>query len=462
MLAIVAIAAMLLAACGDTARQPPAASATQQGAVAPLPATLPHHVGFGIMSGPDQLAYLNAMRAASGTTWDYRYQYLAGGVNTAKGWGTWESPAGSFATSYVQQSASNGYIPCFVYYMLRQSNGPVGPDEAGTDLAHLADAATMRAYYADWTLLMRVVGAWHKTAVVIVEPDLWGYIERQALWHGNNSAAGVPASVASSGNPDAQRLPNTAQGFAWTLLRIRDRYAPNALLALHASPWGTGVDLLRDPRASIDVDALTRQQAYFLRTAGLAGTPEGISTFDVLSNDIADHDSGQSGIWWDPYNRTLPNFARYLEYAQTLARAAGRWIVLWQVPVGNQYFATEDNSPGHTQDNKAAYILGHVADFARAGIMAVLFGPGNDGTQVYDTRADGITNPAPSRTYACDRCNDHLSAYADDDGGYLRLFVALYYRHGAVALPMSLATASPAADARDAGRHASLVTARRT
>ena len=48
---------------------------------------------------------------------------------------------------------------------------------------------------------------------------------------------------------------------------------------------------------------------------------------------------------------------------------------MWQVPVGNQYYDTENNSAGHTQDNKAQYILGHIADFANAGIIGVLFGP---------------------------------------------------------------------------------------
>jgi hypothetical protein len=115
---------------------------------------------------------------------------------------------------------------------------------------------------------------------------------------------------------------------------------------------------------------------------------------------------------------------------------------MWQVPAGNQYFDTMDNTQGHTQDNRAEYILGHIADFAAAGIMGVLFGPGNGGTTVTDARNDGVTNPAPISTYECARCNTHTSAYADDDGGYLRIFVGQYYQAGTYPLSGAAPTAT--------------------
>src|SRR5262249_13750604 len=149
----------------------------------------------------------------------------------------------------------------------------------------------------------------------------------------------------------------------------------------------------------------------FMNTAGLVGNPPGVSTFDLLSNDIADHDAGQSGKWWDPTNRVYPNFTRYLRYIQTVAQTTGRRVLLWQVPVGNQYFKTENNSSGHTQDNRAQYILSHVADFANAGIIGIAFGPGNGGTTVYDQDGDGVTNPAPIVTFGCNACNNHVSQY---------------------------------------------------
>lgn len=399
-----------------------------QAAAGPIPSGMPGHFSFGIMDSPGGQTYLNGMRSSNGTAWDFRYQYLAGGAGT--GWSTWNTPAGEFATYYMNDSGNNGYIPSFVYYNMLQSNGPSGGNESGTDLAHLGSTSTMSAYYGDWALLMQKIGAYGKPVLVIVEPDLWGFIEQAAQAMGSTSAASISASVASSGYPAAQSYPNTAQGYAWALLHIRDLYAHNAILALHASPWGTGTDIASNTSSSVDAAAIGSQTAQFLSTEGIAGNPSGVSTFDLISNDIADHDSGQSGIWWDRNNVTFPNFSRYLQYANALSNGTGRRVVMWQVPVGNQYFDTENNSAGHTQDNKAEYIIGHTADFANAGVIGVLFGPGNAGTYAQDAQNDGVTNPAPISTYECNDCNNHTSSYADDDGGYLRLFLGQYYKSG--------------------------------
>lgn len=401
-------------------------------AAGPVPGGMPGHFSFGVMDSPGGQTYLNGMRTNNGTALDFRYQYLSGGAGT--GWSTWNSPAGQFATYYMNDSDNNGYIPSFVYYNMLQSSGPSGSSESGTALAHLGNATTMNAYFGDWALLMQKAGAYGKPVLVVVEPDLWGFIQQAASAKGSTSAASVPASVASSGYSSAQGYPNTAQGFAWTLLHMRDQYAKNAILTLHASPWGTGTDIASNTSSGVDAAAIGTQTAQFLSTEGIAGNPSGVSTFDLISNDIADHDSGQSGIWWDRNNATFPNFSRYLQYANALSNGTGRRIVMWQVPEGNQYFDTQDNSAGHTQDNKAEYIIGHIADFANAGVVSVLFGPGNGGTYAQDMKGDGVTNPAPISTYECNLCNNHTSSYADDDGGYLRLFLGQYYKNGVYAL----------------------------
>ena len=378
---------------------------------------------------------MNDMRSRNGAAFDYRYQYLDAGVNTGHGWETWDSPPGAFATYYIQESAKNRYIPVFVYYELLQSNGTCGGcGEQQKDLSNLANAAVMKAYYANWALLMQRIGASHQPVLVIVEPDLWGFMQ-QSVVGGSNNAVSVPASVASSGYGVVAGLPNTAQGFAWALLHLRDLYAPNAVLALHASNWATRIDISSNTDSSLNVGSVAQKEAQFLLSAGIKDNPGGISRWNLLSNDVADHDSGQSGIWWDRTNKTLPNFARYLQFISALTKDTGLHVMMWQVPIGNQYFDTENNSQGHTQGNRAEYILDHVADFAHAGIIGVLFGAGNGGTEYNDVRNDGITNPAPISTYECSLCNNHQSQYADDDGGYLRIFVGQYYKNGAYPLP---------------------------
>jgi hypothetical protein len=113
------------------------------------------------------------------------------------------------------------------------------------------------------------------------------------------------------------------------------------------------------------------------------------------------------------------------------ARTA-RPLIEWQVPVGNQYYLTENNTDGHYQDNRTEIFLANSSAMQAAGIQAVLFGAGNAGQTTYtDAKGDGITNnngvPTTDLLGGCNACNTHVSSYADDDGGYLRVFVYRFY-----------------------------------
>src|SRR3989442_5410860 len=200
-----------------------ASIATPSGAHATV--TLPAGLNFGVGNNPGDLGWMTA----SGVPWRYRYCYLAGGVNTSSGWETWNSPPGQYAAYYMNDSAAHGYIPVFSYYELLQSNPSVGANESDRDFSNLNNAATMNAYYANFVLLMQKAHPFGGQVIVQVEPDLWGYLEQRA---DNGSPATLTAAVASSGHPDVAGIPDTAQGFGYALLHLRDVYAPNAALAI--------------------------------------------------------------------------------------------------------------------------------------------------------------------------------------------------------------------------------------
>jgi len=405
---------------------------------------------FGVASQPSDLTWMTG----SGVPWRYRYQYLSGGVNTGSGWETWNSPTGSFATLYMNASSANGYIPVFSYYELLQSTPSTGANESDRDYSNLNNAVTMAAYYANFKLLMQKAGAFNNTVVVHVEPDLWGYLEKRAA---GGTASTVSASVASSGFGEAAGLPNTAQGFAFALLKLRDTYAPKAALAIHASPWGSGVDIASDRRSSVSATGEADATAAFLNSAGVASNPNG-STWDIVFNDMDDHDAGwweQQGAdnssfthWWDPSNATYPNFNRYLSWVSELHAKTGRPQVVWQVPVGNQYFLTMNNTCGHYQDNVGSYFIAHASSLYSSGLIAVLFGSGNGcQTTNTDVGSDGITNNNGATTTDaagyCAACNTHASTSSDDDGGYLRMFVGQYYTPGACPVTVTVPATEP-------------------
>ncbi|HEX6348399.1 MAG TPA: hypothetical protein VF160_03295 [Candidatus Dormibacteraeota bacterium] len=388
---------------------------------APLPADRLH---FGLSSEPGQLDWMTS----SGVPWRYRFSYLAGGVNTGSGWTTWNSPAGQYATYYMDASTSApaSYIPVFTYYMLLQSNPSSGSDELTRDYNNLNNPATMAAYYADFKLLMQKAGAYGKTVVIHVEPDLWGYMQQKAA--GGDSST-VSAAVASSGFAEAAGQPNTVQGFAHELLQLRDTYAPNASMGIHASPWASSIDIASDADPMLNVRTEADKTAAFLNSTG---------TWDYVFNDVDDHTAAwweQQGVnrWWDPQNVQFPNFTRYLSWVSELHARTAKPQIVWQVPMGNQYFLTLNNTCGHYQDNIAPYFIAHPGDLYAAGLIAVIFGPGNGCQTNYDdSQGDGVTNnggvPTSDAAGGCIACNTHPSIYPDDDGGYLRIFVGQYYQ----------------------------------
>lgn len=63
------------------------------------------------------------------------------------------------------------------------------------------------------------------------------------------------------------------QGFADALLKLRDLYAPNAILAIHASAWGGGIDIASDRTSSVNAVTEADKTAAFLDSAGITSNP---------------------------------------------------------------------------------------------------------------------------------------------------------------------------------------------
>jgi len=68
----------------------------------------------------------------------------------------------------------------------------------------------------------------------------------------------------------------------------------------------------------------------------------------------------------------------------------------------------------------------HIAEFAKAGYIGLLYGGGAGGCTSYmDTAKDGVTNPAPAKGN-----EGSVTLVADDDGGYFRDSAIQYYQKG--------------------------------
>ncbi|HXT36593.1 MAG TPA: hypothetical protein VN837_13545 [Chloroflexota bacterium] len=467
--AVLAAVVLMIAVPGSPLRPAPAPLAH----AATVPTGLPSHLGIGLAAHPDSTGLYGWM-PNSGLPWDYAYQYLSGGVNTGSGWETWNS-SGQFPLYYAQGAASHNYIPVFPYYELLQSTGSCGScGEAQKDLANLNTPSLMSSYFQNFALLMQRLGSgtyggitgFGKTAIVHIEPDLSGYAEQAVLNNAGcygyctgqaNNPSFLKAAVASSGYAAVAAYPNTYQGFNWALLHLRDLYAPNVLLAFHISDWATTVDIGSNTSSALDATSLGQEAGSFAAQSGISGVPAGTSSYDLLFNDVLDRDAayykyvyGDTSRWWDRLNVTFPNFHRWETYIGAASQTTGRSVIVWQIPEGNQYFDTENNTNGHYQDNRAEYFFGHLGELAQSGVIGLLFGAGNGGSTVHnDGMNDGITNPASfcgsDGLSSGQICDNHTSTVSDDDGGYLRMEAQQYYASGGYSLGGPTPTNTPTA-----------------
>jgi hypothetical protein len=315
--------------------------------VSALPIGWPHHLVLGLSDPPGDAVHLSAR-----VPLDARYQYLAGGVNTGRGWATW-NPNGSFVSRYVRESIARHMIPVLSYYQLLQSRPALGNDELQRDLSNLRDQATMRSYWADYSLLLRRIApaAGRHLAVIQIEPDLWGFLEQA------NAAA-------------------LARSLAQHLIALRNRLAPHVLLAWHLSIWGTDEDPTYSKPSLAHMDALAATSAAFYDSLH--------ARFDLAFNDVTNRDAGfylkvkhNPNTAWGP-----ADFRRHDVYIAGFTRRTRTPVVLWQLPLGNTML---NDTFGRYRDNRLQWWLDdptgrHLQATRDAGVIGLLFGGGATGT----------------------------------------------------------------------------------
>lgn len=404
-------------------------------ALGAVPGGLKPYFALGFANRSDNITWMKN----SGVTWGYRSQYLTGGANKAGGWSSWDKPTGQFANDIINETTSNGFMPVLTYYQLLSSSPATGSNESQKDFNNLNNKTTMNAYFADFKLLMDRAKLSGKSVIVQVEPDLWGFLQRMSP-----DPNTLTAAVKSSGYADVSAYPDTVSGFAKALVALRNKYAPNVLLAFHISVWGSSYgDIGSSHYTDFNVQGAAQETANFYLKTG--------ANYDLLFYDIADADAGYKAsqgnpnTWWDLKNVTYPNFNRFHAFATTVNTMTSKRAILWQVPVGNTLYRTMNNTAHHWQDNKAQYYLNsdgsqaqHLQDLMNSGFIGIIFAEGSGDTTSYsDNAKDGVTNPAAING------NNLVATLPDDDGGYLRLQTKNYYAKTPLTLPATVSAQVP-------------------
>jgi hypothetical protein len=335
------------------------------------------------------------MAAVASTPLDLEYVYISGGifdgptpctacdVTCSVGkqtcdqgcgwWGCYNTPPGMYAGYFLQGSAqaSPAQIPMFTYYELLQTvnNDLGGSNEGSAEVMAATNVSIMTSYFADWRFLLQQVG--QSVAVLHIEPDFWGYAQQVG-----SDPTMTAAAVATANTKDCGSLPNTIAGMGQCMVSMVRTYAPNALVALHASAWAAGADASLNTDTTFDVAANAQKVAAFLRGAGGADA-------DLVIVETSDRDAGyyqveqNKNTFWDTTNATLPNFHQDFAWVKALTEALGVPAMYWQNPLGN---ANQTNTANHWKDNRVDYFFANMDELAAAHVIGAAFGAG-DGSQ---------------------------------------------------------------------------------
>jgi hypothetical protein len=336
---------------------------------------------------------------------DLRYQYISGGffdgsspcascatncttnsgakscANSGSGcgwWGCWQydqDPPGAYARGFVTTCGGQSppQVPMFTYYEILQASGV---QEGAAEVTQAAtNASLMTRYFADWRFLLQQIG--QSVALLHIEPDFWGYAEQ----HGADPTA-MPAAVASANATDCGSLPDTIAGMGKCMIAMVRKYAPHALVGLHASAWGTNMDVAGNTNPTFDVAAEANKLATFLAACGETDA-------DLVVVETSDRDAGyyqtqkNRNTWWDATNATLPDFHQDFAWVKALTEALGKPALYWQTPLGNmnmQNVFLKDSAGnitgGQWKDNRVDYFFGHTSELAGAHALGVAFGAG--------------------------------------------------------------------------------------
>jgi len=301
-------------------------------------------------------------------------RYLVGvGTNA---WPTWNAPSGAYVGVVAAAADSVGAVPMYTLYQMA-TNGD-------GNLSGLTDSTFMTGYWANVRLMFQQIAIYNKPALVNLEPDFWGYVQRLAM-NGDPTKMAAKVTIDS----DCAGLTNDVVGIAGCMVRMARKYAPKAYIGFPPSDWGADS---------------TTQLTAFMNKIGAANA-------DFIVMQTSDRDAGCFEItpqpadcvrtgapwYWDESNQTHPNFHDHFSYVQTYRAAVGNLPVLWwQTPFGVTS-TIPGGSKNHYRDNRVHYFLTHPSEITAVGGFGVVFGAGAD-TQT-DITTDGAQFQTLSNAY---------------------------------------------------------------
>ncbi len=428
-----------------------------------VPTGLPNVFGFGSIDKQDPYAsdMPNRWKDTSGC-WDYTYVYLTPGWHNC-----WTYCAnGQFAKDEMTYWQAKNMIEVFTFYYQPSGDG-------ATICNWYNNATNMKKWFDELTILFQAIATTaNPVAIVHIEPDLLGFMQ---------STGKSAVSVGSCGNADVAGLSNNLAGWHAGIMKLRDKYAPGkALIAHHYTHWAAVDDVFSNNVSDGQIaNHVTVVGDFILSMEGTS--PKA----DLIFSDPSDRDADWfrkvkgTSTRWAAMNFTATSGARswgkVANVINLMSTKLNRRFMFWQMPIGNTFYKTCDNTNGHFRDNSAqamipsstydgslgatpgdAYSASDTSKgpkyWASKGVIGCLFGEGGYNwdpdsvpvTHLRDYHPTDTTYNGSSDAFGGGPAESvwgtATSNSADNDGGYIRKAVAKYCLTGKTSLSGSVSS----------------------
>ncbi len=294
----------------------------------------------------------------------YRYQYVMPNIKNE-----YSPSQKGYVYDYAMESQKLGVKTAVVWYNLGKSGE--GYDAVSKNLQ---DAAYMKDYIDryEW-VLDQLNQAGQSDYMIVVEPDMYGFIMRGEKFHPADIAVNMTRANEVSKKTYASNMAGWAQ---YMVQRAKEVLAKGVIVGHMPNHWGVNIpgQVGQGRKEAHIISGFTIGQ--FIREMG----PDGMG--DVVFVEKTDHDAGHKpsgeNWFWDS-----TGYGKYFLWTRCIAWKTGLPIVGWQVSEGNMNHPKTAN-----RDNAVETFLAHPQWFVDGGFIGILFGAGNGDCANYQTDND--------------------------------------------------------------------------
>jgi hypothetical protein len=304
----------------------------------------------------------------------YRYQYV---MKETQGYYSPTAPnKGEYVADYAKESENLGVKSAFVWYNLGKSG-----EGYLAVTANLASATYMEDYFTryEWLLDQMVKGG-QKDYMIVLEPDMYGFLTRGLGDNGQaiptDDPTRIPVAMTKANSLSGKTYAANMKGWAeYMVARAKDRLKDQGVIVGHMpNHWGVNIPG-QVGRGRIEAHLFSGMTtARFINGFGAAGKG------DVVFVEKTDYDAGIKGAQWF-WDST--SYAKFFTWTRAIAHGTGLPMVGWQMAQGNLNHATATK-----RDDIVETFLAHPKWWTDGGFIGILFGGGNPGCANYSGTDD--------------------------------------------------------------------------